>query len=120
MGGFYENTDKDIEVTDVKNDAPRVWDSAPAHKLVGLCAIRRKPIEYSKKTKDHSFSSEGMYIREVTQHGHILRITEFLNDYRTDALDPRWNDDGWVRAPNYMCEDVFKFLKRVKDVKKDK
>lgn len=107
---------EDIDVTNVPEDAPAVWDAVKIEKLVGLCAIRRKPVNYGNGNSDYSYSSEGLVITDASPHGHIAYLHNFVGDVRQSTLDPRWNDDGWARAPNRMCADMFAMLGRIKEV----
>jgi len=107
----FNTTNIETQTTEVKN-VPKVWEKAKAESLLGLCATRILPVTYSKKVRDHSYSSEGVVISDVSPFGHIEYHTKFHGPSR---LDWRWNDDGWARAPDNWCKEIYRKLESLNE-----
>lgn len=68
--------------------------------LVGKLAIRTKPVKYSNKFKDYSYTDSPIKILKVTDSHIVYSREESLvetfvgEDIR--ILDLRWNDNNWI------------------------
>lgn len=101
------NGDKQIVLKETIN----VWQNVPVEKLIGYCATRIKPIR-TNYGDNFSHSDDGVYIRNMSPHGHISFSPNVkLNcGIWIDTLDYRWNDDGWVRAPDDWCSEIDDYI----------
>jgi hypothetical protein len=82
-----------------------VWECAPANKLIGMCATRIKPALYDN-ISDSSYIDQGVRIRKVYPAGDIEISCE--HSHYKWVLDPVWNDNNWVRAPDDWCKNIKK------------
>ena len=80
---------------------PADWTSANPKNLINECAIRKKAIRYPNGGRDNSYTDEPVIIRDVSPDGHIMYIARFITS--VSILPPLWNDDQWMKAPDYMC-----------------
>jgi len=74
------------------------WNTLPVYKLIGKCTMRKKPLN-----GDFSFTSSPSKINNVFTDGSFSLKSNMYNDF---TLDKKWNDDGWVLAPAYLCNKV--------------
>jgi hypothetical protein len=104
-----------IEITTADIKEPEIWESVPVSRLVELCASRKAPVDYENGNFDSSYMEadaistrsvsthnktkpRGLFITDVSPYGHV--------SHSKGQLDPRWNDNGWVRAPDCWCSGI--------------
>lgn len=76
------------------------WKQSPVSKLIGQCVLRHK-----KHGNDKSFVSDASRIIHVGQDDYIIIRTFPLKNII--VLEPEWNDDGWIKAPDYLCDSSY-------------
>lgn len=86
----------------------KVWKNISPKHAVGLCVTRKKPVHYSSKVSNYSFTDSAIRIHSVSPYGHIEysypEASVLYESGKIRILDPRWDDSEWVIAPPYWCE----------------
>lgn len=101
------------KTTERNFDGTVPWLKQKPESLISQCAMRTGPVKYSK-TEDFSYTSTGIVITDVSPYGHITYQSEIGNTSST--LDPRWNDNQWVRAPDSFCSKIKFYQKIMQDL----
>lgn len=82
------------------NATSNIWENVPVFKLTGLCAMRFKPMAGMQ-----AFMSNPIKILNVESDGIVYHSYLFNYANTDNVLDLSWNDDGWIRVPDFLCND---------------